>query len=121
LNTAKPPKYILVVDDSADNRDLLKLYLEAQGMRVDCAPDGSEALAILNSAPTIPDCILLDSQMPVMDGPTFRIAQLANERLKDIPVVVMSGESDFELKTRMLDPYRILQKPLQLSSLLGCL
>lgn len=121
MNTLKAPKYILIVDDSADNRDLLKMYLEAQGMRVDCAPDGREALAILNSTLTLPDYILLDSRMPIMDGAEFRVAQLASERLKHIKVVVMSGETDLALKERMFDPYRILPKPLQLAALLDCI
>jgi CheY-like chemotaxis protein len=97
------------------------MYLEAQGMRVDCASDGEEALALLVAASTLPDYILLDSRMPVMDGPEFRRAQTASERLKHIPVVVMSGENDDELKARMLAPYKILTKPLQLDLLLECL
>ena len=57
---------ILVADDSADNRDMMRVLLELKGYEVIVAEDGKEAfeLALARS----PDLILLDLQLPLMDG-----------------------------------------------------
>ena len=68
-----------------------------------------------------PDYILLDANMPVMDGFEFRKHQLQDARLKNIPVVVMSGEDDDTVAARMDAPAAILRKPLQLAQLLAVL
>jgi CheY-like chemotaxis protein len=57
---------ILVVDDSEQNRKLLKVLLEAEGFEVVTAADGEEALIVLNR--TTVDAIISDILMPRMDG-----------------------------------------------------
>lgn len=57
---------VLIIDDSVSNRELMCLYLEKMGHRYCCAGNGQEALQLMNK--TIFDAVLLDSQMPVMDG-----------------------------------------------------
>ena len=57
---------ILVVDDNADNRDLTKLLLECEGFEVRVAGDGSEAMLRLQD--WYPDLILMDVQLPGIDG-----------------------------------------------------
>jgi CheY-like chemotaxis protein len=107
---------ILIVDDSKDNQELLELLLVSKGYRVHCASNGEEALYLLKEFTILPDLILLDAQMPVMDGYEFRIEQKKIERLKNIPVLVMSGDEDSEMSKKMIEPQGILIKPLHVKS-----
>ena len=67
--SAVSPKTCLIVDDSRIIRKVARRMLEAQGFEVDEAADGAEALAWCATA--TPDLIVLDWNMPVMDGLTF--------------------------------------------------
>lgn len=111
-------KYILLVDDSVDIQGLLKLLLESKGYKVHCAFNGQEALTFLDRADELPELIMLDAHMPVMDGYEFREHQAQNSRIKDIPVIVMTGESFQNLDHQMNFPDAHLLKPLQLRSVL---
>lgn len=71
------PRTCLVVDDSRIIRKVARRILESLGFEVDEAADGSEALTYCMSA--LPHVVLLDWQMPVMDGLTFL------RRLRDLP------------------------------------
>jgi CheY-like chemotaxis protein len=82
-------KHILIVDDDSDTREGLSLAMEAAGYSVRTARDGVEALKVLRQCR--PDLILLDLVMPTMDGWTFRMQQLRDPALADIPVVVLAG------------------------------
>tara|TARA_R110002167_G_scaffold18526_12_gene69309 strand:+ start:4452 stop:4823 length:372 start_codon:yes stop_codon:yes gene_type:complete len=64
-----PLKTCLIVDDSRIIRKVARRIVEGLGFEVDEAADGSEALAFCNGI--MPDVILLDWSMPVMDGLTF--------------------------------------------------
>ena len=104
---------ILVVDDDADVRELLRVALEPEGYQVACVVNGRDALNHLRShAETC--VILLDLLLPVMDGREFRKAQLRDRSLAWIPLVVMSGSSDPERAARELGARRLLRKPLDL-------
>jgi CheY-like chemotaxis protein len=85
-------KTILVVEDDALTRAAMKSVLEREGYRVACAANGREALATLREGGR-PALILLDVNMPVLDGRMFRQEQLLDPDLADIPVVVVSGAS----------------------------
>jgi CheY-like chemotaxis protein len=80
---------VLVVDDDADVRELLVTLMEDDGYQVSCACDGQEALreVLLRW----PDVILLDLEMPGMNGWDFLRVQSEHPRLAAIPVVVISG------------------------------
>jgi adenylate cyclase len=115
-------KKILIIDDAEDSQMLLTYMLEANGYNVQCTSDGSDALSLLKDSSIVPDLILLDAQMPVMNGYEFREQQTQDERLKNIPVVVMTGVDDLENMTKMmLEPANILCKPLHMKSLLSCI
>jgi CheY-like chemotaxis protein len=104
---------ILIVDDDADVRELLRVTLETEGYRVACVAHGRDALHHLRShAETC--LILLDLLLPVMDGRQFRKAQLRDRSLAWIPVVLMSGAPDPERATRELGARRLVRKPLDL-------
>lgn len=111
-------KRILIVDDSVDNRALLSVLLKAQGYAIISTADGAMGLAWLRSGDPLPDLILLDLQMPVLDGVGFRELQRIDERLKDIPVVLMSGEENLELYRVQLGLQDVLSKPLNVASLI---
>jgi len=72
-----PPLHVLVIEDDADLRDVVTLALLDEGYEVVSARDGAEALERIEVYR--PDVILLDLDMPVMDGPTFA------ERYHDLP------------------------------------
>ncbi|MGZ3727438.1 MAG: response regulator [Pseudobdellovibrio sp.] len=110
-------KFIFVIDDSEDNQALLELLLKSKGYRVQSATNGVEALVILKELSTLPDLIMLDAQMPVMNGYEFRIAQKNIDRLANIPVVVMTGDEDADM-ANMLEPSEILTKPLNIRSVI---
>lgn len=83
------PVSVLVVDDDALIRDVLSDILEDRGFSVETASNGAEALKKLRGIR--PDVILLDLNMPVMDGREFRQAQRADPALWHIPTVVMTA------------------------------
>ncbi len=85
------PGTVLVVDDSPDVLDAFRMLLEMEGYAPICAENGNKALAYLHAAPTLPDAIFLDLIMPVMDGHTFRAAQLREPRFRAIPTVIMTA------------------------------
>jgi len=104
---------VLVVDDDAETREMLRVALTADGFDVATTSNGREALHHLRShAETC--VVMLDLLLPVMDGVRFRAAQLNDRSLAWIPVVVMSGAVDGDRQARELSPRRVLRKPLDL-------
>ncbi len=68
----------------------MKMVLEWEGYRVDCAGDGRQALDYLRAGGR-PAVILLDIMLPVLDGRQFRQEQRRDPDLADVPVVVVSA------------------------------
>ena len=88
------------------------LLLELEGVEVAGAGDGQEALACARSSPDV--ClILLDVNMPRMDGVTFRREQLADPHLRDIPVVVLSALPRHHPMLGPLAELEMFQKPIE--------
>jgi twitching motility two-component system response regulator PilH len=81
---------ILVVDDNQAERSRLEALLTANGYLVQSAGNGTEALAAVKRAK--PDAILMDVNMPVMDGFAATRALRADAQTKDIPVVLVSAK-----------------------------
>jgi CheY-like chemotaxis protein len=107
-------KKILVVEDEVVTRGAIRMLLEWEGYRVDCAADGEEALALLRLGEK-PSLILLDARMPGCDGWCFREEQRADPYLADIPVVVISGEDASSLAAaghirKPFEPKELLEK-----------
>lgn len=107
---------VLVVDDDEMIRDILRRYLEPEGYRVTTAADGEAALR--HVADTTPDVVLLDLQMPGMDGVEF--LRRFREEHADIPVVVVTGYPDSEMMAQALKytPLMMLPKPIVQTGLL---
>src|SRR4051812_11661478 len=84
-----PTGPILVVDDDDEIRMALRRSIMDWGYEVVCAEDGEEAIRI--AAKLRPALIVLDLQMPKMSGFAFRTWQLAQPRLAEIPVIVLTA------------------------------
>jgi CheY-like chemotaxis protein len=99
------------VDDDWQTRYALRLAFEAAGYVVREAADGQDALRQLHDE-ALPDVILLDMMMPVMNGWEFRQEQARDPRLAEIPVVVFSAA--YESAPHAADALgvaRVLHKP----------
>ena len=86
-----PPKYILVIDDEPDALAMLAALLAGEGHRVATARNGAEAIERLCDPGPPPDVILLDLEMPGMNGYEFRDLQRRYLRWATIPVIVLGG------------------------------
>lgn len=97
----RPSGRLLVVDDNSVNRRVLQRALEALGHETVPASDGRMALSLLDEQGF--EAVLLDIEMPVLDG--FETLQRikANERLSRLPVIMVSGLEDIESVVRCID------------------
>ena len=118
-----PPLAILVVEDSALNRELLETFLSGQGHTVVTAKNGRQALDALAGHGF--DMVLMDVQMPVMDGVTA-VRRLRKGRRKlavprDLPVIALTAHAMPEDRERFLDAGMTdyIAKPIDLDHLLA--
>ncbi|MDG2276573.1 MAG: Hpt domain-containing protein [Pseudomonadales bacterium] len=113
------PRCVLVVDDSVTVRKVTSRLLERQGMDVMVAKDGVEAVALLQEQR--PDIMLLDIEMPRMDG--FEVARQVrhDDRLENLPIVMISSRTGDKHKEHadQLGVNRFLGKPFQEHELLA--
>ena len=107
---------ILIVEDDAELAATLAELLGLEGHTTRTAFDGREGLRTMEDH--LPDLILLDIEMPVMDGPGMAYAALAADAGRElIPIILSSGYGDLDLVAdRVGTPYRIA-KPCSLSAL----
>jgi len=86
---------ILIVDDSPTDIELTEIALEATGREISVrsAPDGNSALAMLKSGHKLPGLILLDMKMPGMGGIEVLREIRADDRLRELPVVVVTSSA----------------------------
>ncbi|GFM82246.1 sensor histidine kinase [Pseudomonas cichorii] len=112
------PLLVMVVDDSVTVRKVTSRLLERHGMRVLTAKDGIDAMSLLQEH--TPDVMLLDIEMPRMDG--FEVASQIrhDEQLKDLPIIMITSRSGQKHRDRAMaigvNDY--LSKPYQESVLL---
>lgn len=110
---------IMVIDDSVTVRKVTSRFLERQGFDVVVAKDGVHAIEILQD--TVPDLMLLDIEMPRMDG--FEVATQVrhSQRLKDVPIIMITSRTGEKHRKRAfeigVDEY--LGKPFQEIQLLS--
>ena len=110
--------HILVVDDEADIRGLLKEILSEEGYDVDVAGDAGQARA--SRARQLPDLVLLDIWMPDTDGITLLREWSGAAAESSCPVVMMSGHGTVEtaVEATRLGAFDFVEKPLSLQKLL---
>ena len=119
-----PAKTILIIDDDAANRELLRDLLEGAGFTVIAVGDAADAFPRLSQDV---DLVLLDLVMPraTMDGFTFLSSAGARPELADTPVIVLSGLG--ESVVAAIDPgtatalriVEVIAKPVDISALLS--
>lgn len=112
-------KSVLLVEDDPSLREIYSMALELDGYQVKTAANGKEGLALLtdSSLAYIPDCIVTDLRMPVMNGETFIeiIRTSYRERLAGVPVIVCSAHGA-DVRSDWI--YTRIQKPISLDSLI---
>ncbi|HEY8836284.1 MAG TPA: response regulator [Dehalococcoidia bacterium] len=110
---------ILLVEDNELNRDMLSRRLTKRGYEVSIAVDGAEGVAMTRS--TLPDLVIMDMSLPVMDGWSATAELKADPATRPIPVIglsahAMAGDRDRAMKSGC-DDYDT--KPIELDRLLG--
>jgi DNA-binding response OmpR family regulator len=91
----------LVIDDEAPIRLLCRVNLEAEGIEVLEAPDGTAGLELARSEK--PDAILLDVMMPGLDGWSVAERLLADDDTKTIPIIFLTARADLRDRVRGMD------------------
>jgi CheY-like chemotaxis protein len=118
-STASMPHYrILVVDDSKLVHELVRMALEGQaGWEIRCAASGTEAIELANAER--PDAILLDVEMPELDGPATLAALRAQPITAQTPVVFLTAHDDPDelARLRELGAAGVLAKPFDVNAL----
>jgi DNA-binding response OmpR family regulator len=105
---------VLVVDDDPDILDALAEILEVEGYEVQRARNGREALQRLEQG--LPDLVLLDLMMPVMDGWEFARSLAPGARP---PIIVLSADRNVSVKAKEIGALGWLAKPFELTELLA--
>jgi two-component system, chemotaxis family, chemotaxis protein CheY len=110
--------YVLVVDDDLAIVAMVRALLEMEGYAVRTATNGQDALRrVEQELPALPDVVLLDLRMPVMDG--WQFSRSFRERWGfAVPFIVMSASVDTSAWARQVEAEAFLSKPFELTTLL---
>jgi CheY-like chemotaxis protein len=95
---------VLIVDDDPDNCETMARFLTKTGHSVRCVPSGREALAALGAQ--VPDFILVDIRMPVMDGITLLEVIRSYLQWSNVPIAVMTAYPE-DPRLHRLDEFRV--------------
>ena len=106
-------RFVLIVDDDPDLLDVTSFVIENEGMAVETARNGEEALESLATG-RLPALVLLDLMMPVMNGWEFLAAVANDPVLRGIPVVVLTAAEHAQVPGAL----EVLSKPMDLKELL---
>ena len=113
--TTKPK--ILVVEDDPDLRTIVRLQLSSQGYEIFEATNGAEGFQAIQD--NIPDCVILDLMMPVLDGFGFLKRVRSVLDLQDVPILILTASEDERNRVRgfqyQADAY--MSKPYDLQEL----
>lgn len=112
---------LLIVDDDAGNRTLMKAYLEGITLKTRYASNGQEALEMYKAE--VPDLVVADLQMPIMDGFTLvsRIRELEDTTLDETKIMILTADALDETaeQARQLNVDAYLTKPIRKGQFLG--
>lgn len=110
---------ILVIEDEADIAETMVMLLKTEGYSASYVANGQAALERLAGG-DLPNLILLDLTMPVMNGAAFRRHQLADPRIAPIPVIVLTATPTVYDRDE-LKPHATLTKPVGVTELLNAI
>lgn len=111
------PKKILVIEDEYDIASTVELALEMEGFEVRLCSNGHDGMMILDSE-ALPDLILSDIMMPIMNGYQFAKTLRLNKRLKHIPLILMSAARLDETMLEKGSTHGFIRKPFDLDYLI---
>jgi CheY-like chemotaxis protein len=117
---ASNKKKIFTIDDDQEIQNLLKVYLK-KSYDLEQATNGAEAFDMLEKMTDLPDLILLDVEMPKMDGPTFRQKIKEHPLLNMIPILYLTSNTQFRDKLDHDFDFDFLNKPIEKEDLLSIL
>lgn len=100
---------ILLIEDDDSIREITKELLETEGYRVTSASNGKAALDLLAGMIELPNLILLDLMMPVMDGWAFMERKRLDQRLASIPIIAFSALEERKISSAKADD--VIRKP----------
>jgi len=114
---AKTKPVILIAEDSLDGREMLGTLLQLKGYDVVCAENGVQALEVALTAS--PDLMLVDLELPRLDGLNVARNIRRNARLQHVPIVIVSGHDPEKHRQAALDAgcTDYLMKPIDFSRL----
>jgi len=111
---------LILVDDDRDIADTLAEFLREQGHHVRIAANGAEGLRLLDEGH--PDAVLLDVEMPVLDGPRMAHSMFLYDLGREqVPILFLSGVADLERVAAHVGTPYYLPKPFSLDRLLHML
>jgi CheY-like chemotaxis protein len=110
---------VLIVDDHPDIREALGIVMELRGVQAVLAGSGSEALAKLADQDLRPCVVLLDINMPDLDGWAVRERMREDPDLASVPVVLLTGNYVDVERARQLGIRGYLRKPIDVHQVLG--
>lgn len=110
---------IVAVDDDALMRELLRLHLSNAGYDVVAAEDAVVAMKCILSRR--PDLLIVDVEMPYMNGFEFIAAIKADAHFRDVPVLVLTARTDVDEAAKKCGALACLKKPILLSDLVSAL
>lgn len=111
-------KKILIIDDNATFVGALKELLTITGHEVMTAHNGQAALELLSTTAQLPQLIILDLVMPIMNGFEFRKIQLEDKNLSKIPVILLTANNNFKDYKEKLQAIEFLNKPVEAKDIL---
>jgi chemosensory pili system protein ChpA (sensor histidine kinase/response regulator) len=101
-STGQRPLDILIVDDSISVRRVVANVIMSAGWNPIQAKDGVEALELLHDAPRNPDAILMDIEMPRMDGFELTARLRSQERYKSVPILMLTSRAGEKHRTKAM-------------------
>jgi CheY-like chemotaxis protein len=109
-------KTILVVDDELGSAEVLSLILEEEGYRAFCAVNGQLALA--QARDVVPDLVVVDYMMPLMNGAEFARALRADPQFAHTKIILNSGLPEVAIRDQFDGYDAFLRKPFKVDTLL---
>ena len=102
--------YVLIVDDEPDSSEFVERFLQKEGHKTACVPNGREALAALINGQ--PDAVVLDVRMPEMDGIALLEVLRSYLRWNTLPVILLTAHANKDQidRAKQLDVQHVFHK-----------